>query len=277
METEIETTVAEVKRLKACISDLISVLAVPAISIGGEPRQIIGALLDGLLGMLRLDFLYAECKNSTGGTPIVLVRTPRSGKPTVLPQEVGQAIDAWLEDRSQASPFVVKSPAGGEDISVASLRLGLQHEIGWLLAGSRRADFPTQTERLLLGVAANQAAIGVQDARLLSEQKHAAKVLDRKVAQRTRELQAANQELKRALKEIDELKDKLQRENVVLREEVAGTRGGLAPWQLRRATELMNARLDGRLPLTRLAGECGLSVRHFARAFRQSTGMPPHR
>ena len=27
----------------------------------------------------------------------------------------------------------------------------------------------------------------------------------------------------------------------------------------------------------RLAEECGLSPRHFARAFRQSTGVPPHR
>jgi AraC-like DNA-binding protein len=31
------------------------------------------------------------------------------------------------------------------------------------------------------------------------------------------------------------------------------------------------------MPLARLAAECGLSVRHFARAFRQSTGVPPHR
>ena len=54
-------------------------------------------------------------------------------------------------------------------------------------------------------------------------------------------------------------------------------RGGLAPWQLRRAEELMSAGLTEELPLSRLASECGLSVRHFARAFRVSTGMPPHR
>jgi AraC family transcriptional regulator len=54
-------------------------------------------------------------------------------------------------------------------------------------------------------------------------------------------------------------------------------RGGLAPWQERRAKELMSATLYGEIPLSRLATECGLSVRHFARAFRQSTGIPPHR
>ena len=54
-------------------------------------------------------------------------------------------------------------------------------------------------------------------------------------------------------------------------------RGGLAPWQERRAKELMSASLSDDIPLSRLAGECGLSVRHFARAFRRSTGVPPHR
>lgn len=54
-------------------------------------------------------------------------------------------------------------------------------------------------------------------------------------------------------------------------------RGGLAPWQERRAKELMSANLHEEMPLSRLGAACGLSVRHFARAFRQSTGIPPHR
>jgi AraC family transcriptional regulator len=54
-------------------------------------------------------------------------------------------------------------------------------------------------------------------------------------------------------------------------------RGGLAPWQERRAKEILDARLDGSVSLAELAGACQLSVRHFARAFRQSTGQPPHR
>lgn len=54
-------------------------------------------------------------------------------------------------------------------------------------------------------------------------------------------------------------------------------RGGLAPWQLRRATELLAANLDGDVSLAELARECGLSRSHFARAFKQSTGTAPHR
>jgi AraC family transcriptional regulator len=54
-------------------------------------------------------------------------------------------------------------------------------------------------------------------------------------------------------------------------------RGGLAPWQERRAKELLAARLDGEITLHDLARETGLSRSHFARAFKVTTGQPPHR
>ncbi len=55
----------------------------------------------------------------------------------------------------------------------------------------------------------------------------------------------------------------------------AGT--GLAPWQLRRAHAFIEAHLDGDPAISDLAQECGLSASHFGRAFRQATGMPPHK
>jgi AraC-like DNA-binding protein len=57
---------------------------------------------------------------------------------------------------------------------------------------------------------------------------------------------------------------------------ISSPRGGLAPWQKRRVIELFREHLDGPLKLLTLAGQCGLSVSHFARAFRQSFGTPPH-
>ena len=56
-----------------------------------------------------------------------------------------------------------------------------------------------------------------------------------------------------------------------------GRRGALAPWQVRCATELMIERMDEDLLLAEPAAACGLSASYFARAFRQSMGMPPHR
>jgi AraC family transcriptional regulator len=54
-------------------------------------------------------------------------------------------------------------------------------------------------------------------------------------------------------------------------------RGGLAPWQVTRATEMMKANLDGEIALSQVAGECKLSISHFVRAFKQTVGQPPYR
>lgn len=53
--------------------------------------------------------------------------------------------------------------------------------------------------------------------------------------------------------------------------------GGLAPWQLNRAMEMMDAHLSGDLPVAAIAQACGLSPAYFTRAFKQSTGFPPYR
>ncbi len=54
------------------------------------------------------------------------------------------------------------------------------------------------------------------------------------------------------------------------------SRSGLAPWQLRRAKEMFRADLSANLSLQRVAEACKLSVSHFSRAFKVSTGEPPH-
>jgi AraC family transcriptional regulator len=54
-------------------------------------------------------------------------------------------------------------------------------------------------------------------------------------------------------------------------------RGGLAPWQKRRAAELLRENLDGQIGLADLARECGLSVSYFTRSFRRSFGTSAHR
>lgn len=55
-----------------------------------------------------------------------------------------------------------------------------------------------------------------------------------------------------------------------------GVTGGLTERLERRAKEIIDANLGGELPLARLAEECGLSPRHFARAFKKSVGVAPH-
>src|SRR6266446_251041 len=155
---------AEIKRLQSCINDLISVLALPAIWSGSESSQILGTLVDVLLTMLRLDFAYARLSDASDGPPIEVVRSSQHRHSSVQPQQFGQALDCWLMGDQTGLQCLVPSPVGEGGVSIASFSLGLQDEVGVLVAGSRRADFPTKIEGLLLRVAANQAAMGLQEA-----------------------------------------------------------------------------------------------------------------
>lgn len=53
-------------------------------------------------------------------------------------------------------------------------------------------------------------------------------------------------------------------------------KGGLAPWQVKRAKEMIASDLAAETPLVEIAAACGLSAAHFARAFKASTGLTPH-
>jgi len=52
---------------------------------------------------------------------------------------------------------------------------------------------------------------------------------------------------------------------------------GLAPWQFRRACEMMAANLSGDMGIADLATACELSKSYFISAFRKTAGVPPHR
>ena len=177
-------TIDEVKYLKTCINNLISMLTLPAIWMGGDAHQIGTALLDVLLDMLRLDWVYVRLKGTAGAPPIEMIRHAQYGN-TANHLEI---IKGVLDCQTQVWPVIVQRSTTEERLSIAVFRLGLNDEMGILVAGSRRAEFPDVYERLLLNAATNQATIALQEARVLGEQRQLAEDLDQKVAQRTREL-----------------------------------------------------------------------------------------
>ena len=97
------------------------------------------------------------------------------------------------------------------EFSLTSTRLGLQGELGFLMAGSQNSDFPEQIEALVLDVASSRAIMGLEQARV-------AQALEKRVEQRTRELAAANEGLKKS-----------QIESRVILDRIPGLVGILAP------------------------------------------------
>jgi PAS domain S-box-containing protein len=186
---------SEIKRLQSCLNDLITVLALPAIWSGGESPHILDTLLDSLVTMLRLDFAYARLDPSDGPR-IEAVKLADHRHSSTRPQPVGQALDRWLSGDQHGSRLVVPDPAGDGEVSIVSFSLGLQQQGDLLVAGSRRTDFPTEVERLLLRVAANQAGLGLREAQRAGDQKRISEMLEQRVAERTRRLTALNEELR---------------------------------------------------------------------------------
>jgi C4-dicarboxylate-specific signal transduction histidine kinase len=198
VEAEMQNPADEVKRLQSCINDLISVLALAAIWTGSDAQQMLGTLLDSLLAILRLDFACARLNDSIDGAPLEVVRLAERRQAAAKAHEISRALGRGPNGEQTASRFVIANPAGEGEVAIASFSLGLQDQVGVLLAASRRVDFPTDIERLLLRVAANQAAIGLQEARRSGEQKRIAEALERRVAERTSQLTTVNEELRRS-------------------------------------------------------------------------------
>jgi PAS domain S-box-containing protein len=194
MEVQSELASGEVKHLQRCINDLVSLLALPAIWSGGDPSQVLHTLLDALLRMLRLDLVCARLTVPVGEAPVEIVEIVRTAEPQEsMPSahEICEAISQCLKTGSRKWPPLLRNLMGEGDVSIVPLPV--QGELGVIVAVAQRMDFPLQTEALLLSVAANQACIGLQGARLLTHQKHLADELDQQVAKRTAELAAAEE------------------------------------------------------------------------------------
>ncbi len=193
MEVRPEHDVDGIKHLERCISDLVSLMALPAIWSGGDPNQILHTLLEALMQMLHLDLVSVRLTAPVGEAPVDMVRVAQLRGPMPPAHDICEALSHGLGDGARKWPPLLRKLMGDGDVSILPLPLGLQGEIGVIVAAAQRADFPRQTEALLLSVAANQASIGLQEARYRSQQKRIAAELDQQVAQRTAELAAAEE------------------------------------------------------------------------------------
>jgi PAS domain S-box-containing protein len=166
--TAMQSEPPEVRILSRHACDLTALLALPAMWRGQEPGSIMGSLLDVLLGLLRLDSAYARFDDPDGGPAIEDWRPQRPAPP----EELVQAVAAPLPGE-RAVTVAVPAPTGRNTIRVARLSPGFLYERGVVLAGSRRTDFPTVLEQVLLQAAVDQATISIHGAHLLARERAA--------------------------------------------------------------------------------------------------------
>ncbi|HET7617902.1 MAG TPA: ATP-binding protein [Vicinamibacterales bacterium] len=178
------------------MNDLVVVMALPAVWVRDEPSQIARTLLNALLRLLQADVVYLHLIDGLDGLAKDWARSLPAGR--ALPDSVRRSLADSAGPGTREQRIVLHNPFGDGDMWAAIVPLGVAADLGAVVAASRRPDFPTTSERLVMQVAANQATIALQDARRLWEQRRALQLLERRVTRRTAELAAANDELRRS-------------------------------------------------------------------------------
>jgi PAS domain S-box-containing protein len=151
--------VEENRRLRRTMRDLVALSTLPAVWFGLPVDGIARGLADVLLSTLSLDLVYVRLSPLRGRTTeVARSRQPRN----VGVDEVRALLNQALSADPTTQPVVVANAFDTGSLYLAVTRFGVGEEHGVLITGSRNPSFPTETDRLLLGVGANQTAIVLQ-------------------------------------------------------------------------------------------------------------------
>lgn len=156
-----EEQTAELDRLRQMTRDLVALSTLPAIWANLDPKGVIDSLAGVLLNSRQLDLVYVRLANRD--EPGV-VDTLRTSCPNVAPADLvaaRSALDAQFGSGAHP-PAGMSDPFGKGSLRVHCIPFGIAGDIGMMVTGSARPDFPSADDRLLLGVGANQAAVVLQ-------------------------------------------------------------------------------------------------------------------
>ena len=134
MTPQTDGSAEEIKRLRRCINDLVSIVALPAVWTGGAPSQIVGNLLDALVSMLNLAFVYARLRSSNGSEPAEMMRIGSVWEPRPQPQQISERLRPWLTENPQQISPVIRNFFDGHDIdhgvaAKSSKMIGADHRV----------------------------------------------------------------------------------------------------------------------------------------------------
>jgi two-component system, sensor histidine kinase and response regulator len=152
----------ETRTLRRTMRDLVALSALPAVWASYRPIQVAEGLAEVLLSTLSLDLVYIRLPGQTEAHGTEVAST--AGGPTPIDQtrDIGRALAPWLDGASIDSTPRLPNPVGPGMVRVAIVPIGCGRQDGVLVAGSQQTAFPGEEDRLLLSVAANQAAVVLQ-------------------------------------------------------------------------------------------------------------------
>ncbi|MGH3248136.1 MAG: PAS domain-containing protein [Trebonia sp.] len=188
---------AEIRGLRTVLRDLVALSAIPAALAGREPPAVAAGLADVLIELLQLEFVFVRlCAPNAGDVAEAMRGT------------AWETFPAWLESHRAKSSRIEVIPDIGGALGPSrglTIPIGVNAEGGIVIAACGRMDFPTDIDRILLGLAANHSATAFQNATLIHERARAEEelrkardVLETTVAERTAELRRSEAYLSEA-------------------------------------------------------------------------------
>ena len=151
--------------LRRCVRELAALSTLSAAWSASGPREIAEGLSGVLFRSLRLDLVYARVNDLGGSVAFETARTPQGTMPPDQVRDLGKFFAPLLKNSGSASVTEMANPLGTGTLRFVITPLGYDGDCGFLIVASPSGDFPTSTDRLMLGVAANQAAIVLQQRR----------------------------------------------------------------------------------------------------------------
>jgi PAS domain S-box-containing protein len=163
-ETALDGKDLEIARLRRGLNDVVGLLGLSATWTQAGLADIARTLGQALFVVLALDFVVVDL---AGDDAVVQIRP---GFQIAEPGQLRAILRRTLGEEPGAWPAASRHLFEGGEVSLATIRLGLERAFGTIVAGTARPDFPGETERLILSVAGNQALVALQEARLQREQ-----------------------------------------------------------------------------------------------------------
>jgi PAS domain S-box-containing protein len=152
----------EGQALRRCVRELAALSALSAAWSRSGPREVADDLAKVLSRALPVTFVYVRVRGPAGKVAVEVTRTPRGPASTPQAHALTKELEARLQPDSPDQPLAIGNPFGSGTLQLAITPIGCDGDCGVLIAGSPQQDFPAQTDRLLLSVAANQAAVVLQ-------------------------------------------------------------------------------------------------------------------
>jgi PAS domain S-box-containing protein len=149
--------VPEVIVLRRAMRDLLALCTIPAAWVGREPDAIAKGVVDVLVSALRVECGYLMLPG--GATKIDVMQGN-------VPPEVIENLLLACSGELPRAPIVHELR---NSYRAAIVPITVASKSGMVAAISSRLDFPTETESMLMSVAANQAAISLEEAHLLQD------------------------------------------------------------------------------------------------------------